>query len=238
MKLDILAIGAHPDDVEIGCGGTLAKEISRGKKVGILDLTQGELGTRGTAEMRLEEASKAAAILGAAVRENLGLPDGFLENSKAFQLKIIPSIRRYRPEVVLLNAVHDRHPDHGKAAKLAADACFLSGLWKLTTEHEGQPQEHWRPGRVYHYIQGKDLTPDFLVDITGFVDLKMKAIHAHASQFYNPDSTEPESPITGKQFLEMLEFRTRNWGRFAAVQEAEGYTVARYPCVESLFDLK
>ncbi len=238
MKLDILAVGAHPDDVELGCGGCLAKEISRGKKVGILDLTRGESSTRGIAETRLQEAQKAAEVLGVSVRENLGLPDAFLENSPAFQLQLIPVIRKYRPEVVLLNALADRHPDHGKAGKLTSDACFLSGLWRIRTDCEGRSQKAWRPGRVYHYIQDKDIPPDFLVDISGFMEVKLESIRAHASQFYNPDSKEPESPITRKDFFELLTFRARNWGRFAAVEYAEGYTAGRYPCVESLFDLK
>ncbi|MEH0007995.1 MAG: bacillithiol biosynthesis deacetylase BshB1 [Flavobacteriales bacterium] len=238
MKLDVLAMGAHPDDVELGCGGVLAKEVSKGKRVGILDLTRGESGTRGTPEVRLQEAQKAAAILGVSVRENLGLPDAFLENSPAFQRKLIPVIRKYRPEVVLLNAIADRHPDHGKASELASDSCFLSGLWKIATDCEGRSQKAWRPKRVYHYIQGRDIPPDFLVDITGFMEVKLESIRAHASQFYNPDSKEPESPITHKDFFELLGFRARNWGRFAGVKYAEGYTVARYPCVESLFDLK
>lgn len=238
MKLDILAVGAHPDDVELGCGGTLAQAVSKGRKVGVLDLTRGELGTRGTAERRLAEARKAAEILGLCVRDNLGLPDGFLENSPAFQREILPYIRAYRPEIVLLNSIDDRHPDHAKAAELASNACFLSGLPKALTEWEGRAQEAWRPKQVYHYIQWKDVRPDFLVDISGFMDRKSQAVRAYASQFYDPDSTEPQTPISSQNFIDSLVYRARDLGRLVGVSHAEGYTAARYPCVESLFDLK
>ncbi|MDO1500388.1 bacillithiol biosynthesis deacetylase BshB1 [Winogradskyella maritima] len=238
MKLDILAIGAHPDDVELGCGATIAKEISKGRKVGILDLTRGELGTRGSAEIRDEEAANAAKILGVSVRENLAFADGFFVNDKAHKLEIIKIIRRYRPEIVLCNAVDDRHIDHGKGSKLASDACFLSGLRRIETEDIGQMQNEWRPQFVYHYIQWKDLKPDVVVDVSGYMDKKVEAIMAYASQFYDPDSNEPETPISSKNFADSLDYRARNFGRLVGVEHAEGFTVERYPAVDSLFDLK
>ena len=186
MKLDILAFGAHPDDVELGCAGTLAKEVSLGKSVGIIDLTQGELGTRGSAEIRFQEATNAAQILGVTVRENLKMRDGFFVNDEAHQLQVIKMIRKYRPEIVLCNAVDDRHIDHAKGSKLISDSCFLAGLQKVETMLEGNIQAAWRPKLVYHYIQWKSIKPDFVVDITGFMDRKMKAIMAYDSQFYNP----------------------------------------------------
>ncbi|WP_198295247.1 MULTISPECIES: bacillithiol biosynthesis deacetylase BshB1 [unclassified Winogradskyella] len=238
MKLDILAIGAHPDDVELGCGGTVAKEVSNGKKVGILDLTRGELGTRGTAETRDEEASNAAQILGVIVRENIAFADGFFTNDKKHQLEIIKVIRKYQPEIVLCNAVDDRHIDHGKGSKLVSDACFLSGLIKVETQVDGKKQSPWRPKTVYHYIQWKELKPDIVVDISGFMDKKMDSVFAYKTQFYNPDSSEPETPISSKNFSDSIEYRARNIGRIIGVEYAEGYTVERYPAVESLFDLK
>ena len=177
MKLDILAIGAHPDDVEISCAGTIAKEIAKGRNVGILDLTRGELGTRGSAEIRDKEAAEAAAILGVSVRHNLALADGFFENNKEAQLKVIHFIRKYKPEIVLCNAVDDRHIDHPKGSDLASSACFLSGLRKIETEDNGKFQDPWRPKHVYHYIQWKDLIPDVVVNITGYQKLKLKAVY-------------------------------------------------------------
>ena len=238
MKLDILAIGAHPDDVELGCGGTVAKEVANGKKVGILDLTRGELGTRGTAETRDQEAADAAKILGVAVRENVAFADGFFVNDKAHQLEVIKMIRKYQPEIVLCNAIDDRHIDHGKGSQLVSDACFLSGLIKIETEINGESQLPWRPKVVYHYIQWKDLKPDIVVDITGFMEQKMTSVFAYKTQFYNPDSKEPETPISSKNFSDSIEYRARNTGRMVGVEYAEGYTVERYPAVESLFDLK
>src|SRR5690606_10221595 len=192
--------GAHPDDVELGCAGTLAKEISLGKTVGIIDLTRGELGTRGSAEIRDMESAEAARLLGVSVRENLRMRDGFFRNDEEHQMKIIRKIRKYRPEIVLCNAIDDRHIDHGKGSKLVSDACFLSGLRKIETEDEGIAQEAWRPKHVYHYIQWKNIEPDFVVDITGFIDQKTKAILAYSSQFYDPTSNEPETPIATKNF--------------------------------------
>lgn len=238
MKLDILAFGAHPDDVELGCSGTILKEISLGKTVGIIDLTRGELGTRGSAEIRDQEAHAAAAILGVSIRENLNMRDGFFVNDEEHQLKIIKKIRKFQPEIVLCNAIDDRHIDHGKGSKLVSDACFLSGLLKIETVLDGEIQKPWRPKLVYHYIQWKNIEPDFVVDITGFTDTKIKAILAYSSQFYDPDSKEPESPISSKNFLESLNYRSRDLGRLTGVEHAEGFTVERYLAVNSLGDLK
>ena len=238
MKLDILAFGAHPDDVELGCSGTLAKEISLGKKVGIIDLTRGELGTRGTAQTRDEEATDAAKILGVSVRENLNFRDGFFVNDEAHQLEIIKMIRKYQPEIVLCNAIADRHIDHEKGSKLVSDACFLSGLTKIETELNGEKQTHYRPKLVYHYIQWQTIEPDFVVDVSDFMDVKMKAVKAYATQFYNPNSNEPNTPITSKNFLDSIEYRAMDLGRLVGVEYAEGFTVERYLTVNSLGDLK
>ena len=238
MKIDILAFGAHPDDVELGCGATIAKEISLGKLVGIIDLTRGELGTRGTAETRDLEANNASKILKVSVRENLGLKDGFFKNNQKNQLEIIKILRKYQPEIVLCNAVDDRHIDHGKGSKLVSDACFLSGLVKIETSLNGSIQEPWRPKLVYHYIQWKNIEPDFVVDVSDFMDIKMEAIKAYATQFYNPNSNEPESPISSKNFLESVRFRAQDLGRLIGSNYAEGFTVERYLAVNSLNDLK
>ena len=238
MKLNILAFGAHPDDVELGCGGTLAKEVANGKKVGIVDLTRGELGTRGTAETRFEEATNAAKILGITTRHNLGFLDGFFTNDKAHQLEVIKMIRRYQPEIVICNAKDDRHIDHGKGSKLVSDACFLSGLLKVETKREGEIQNPWRPKAVYHYIQWKDIEPDIAVDITGFMDKKMESVLAYKTQFFDPNSNEPETPISSKNFTDSIKYRARNLGRLVSAEFAEGFTVERYPAVDSLFDLK
>jgi bacillithiol biosynthesis deacetylase BshB1 len=237
MKLDILAFGAHPDDVELGCGGTLAKEIHFGKKVGIIDLTRGELGTRGSAEIRDKEAEKAAQILGVAIRENLRMRDGFFLNDEAHQLRIIEIIRKYKPEIVLCNAIEDRHIDHAKGSSLISDACFLSGLRKIETKYENQVQDAWRPKVVYHYIQWKTIEPDFVVDISGFEKKKVEAIMAYDSQFFNPDTNEPVTPITTKNFLESINYRAQDLGRLIGTDFAEGFTVERYLAVNSLTDL-
>lgn len=200
MKLDILAFGAHPDDVELGCSGTIVKEVSLGKKVGIVDLTRGELGTRGSVPIRNAESQKAAEILGISVRENLDMRDGFFVNDEQHQLEIIKRIRKYQPEIVICNAIDDRHIDHGKGSKLVSDACFLSGLRKIETLHDGISQEAWRPKVVYHYIQWKNIEPDFVVDISEFIDKKTDAIMAYSSQFYTENSNEPITPIATKNF--------------------------------------
>ncbi|UPQ78468.1 bacillithiol biosynthesis deacetylase BshB1 [Flavobacterium azooxidireducens] len=236
-QVDILAFGAHPDDVELGCAGTLAKEISLGRKVGIIDLTEGELGTRGSVEIRYKEAAKATEILGISVRENLKMRDGFFKNDEEHQMQVIKMIRKYRPKIVLCNAVDDRHIDHGKGAKLVSDACFLSGLKRIETVLDGENQEAWRPNVVYHYIQWKDLKPDFVVDITGFMDKKVEAIMAYDSQFYNPKSNEKVTPIATQNFLDSIKYRSQDLGRLIGTDFAEGFTVERYVAVNSLEDL-
>lgn len=224
MKVDVLAIGAHPDDVELGCGGTIAMLIAQGKKVAIVDLTQGELGTRGTAETRKEEAQAASEMLGIAHRINLGLPDGFLENKREYLLKIVEIIRYFQPEIVLANAIVDRHPDHQKGAKLVSDACFLSGLLKIETSYKGKNQMAWRPAHIFNYIQWKDIEPDFVVDISDFMEVKVQACLAYKTQFYDPESTEPITPIATKDFLESLTYRAQNLGRQSGCEYAEGFT--------------
>jgi bacillithiol biosynthesis deacetylase BshB1 len=237
MKLDILAFGAHPDDVELGCSGTIAKEISLGKKVGIIDLTRGELGTRGSVEIRNNESDAAAKILGISIRENMDMRDGFFLNDENHQLQIIKIIRKYKPKIVLCNAIDDRHIDHAKGSKLVSDACFLSGLVKIETSIDGIQQAAWRPKLVYHYVQWKNIEPDFVVDITGFIDKKEASILAYGSQFYNPNSEEPETPIATKNFLESIHNRSRELGRLIGTEYAEGFTVERYLAVNSLGDL-
>ncbi len=239
MKLDILVFGAHPDDAELGAGGTIAKEVSLGKKVGIVDLTRGELGTRGSAEIRDEEAAMSAEILGIAVRENLEFADGFFVNDKSHQLEVIKMLRKYRPQIVLCNAIDDRHIDHPKGSKLVSDSCFLSGLVKIDTKMDGndQWQEPWRPQAVYHYIQWKNLEPDFVVDVSGHMEKKIEAITAYTSQFYDPNSKEPETPISSVNFFDSVKYRARDLGRLVGVESAEGFTVERNLAVNSLGDL-
>lgn len=234
MKLDILAIGAHPDDIELGCGATIAKEISLGKKVGALDLTRGELGTRGSAAIRDVEAQNSAAILGLTIRENLAFADGFFINDKLHQLKVIKIIRKYQPDIILCNAIEDRHIDHSKGSKLVSDAAFLSGLRKIETFLHGKKQEPWRPKHVYHYIQWNTIQPDFVVDVSGFMEKKISSVKAYSSQFYNPNSKEPVSPITSKNFLESITYRAKDLGRLIGVDYAEGFTSERYVAVKSL----
>ena len=236
-KIDILAIGIHPDDVELSCSGTLLRHIAMGKKAGILDLTRGELGTRGNAELRTTEANTAARILGVEFREQLDFKDGFFANDETHQRAIIQKIRQYQPQIVLCNAISDRHPDHGRSAKLVAEACFYSGLIKVETLVNGVNQQAWRPKAVYHYIQDNYIHPDFVIDITDFIEIKHKAIFAFSSQFYSPDSKEPETPISGKEFIEALDAKMALWGRAIGVRYAEGFSVNRYPGVNSLFDL-
>jgi bacillithiol biosynthesis deacetylase BshB1 len=237
MKLDILAFGSHPDDVELSCGATIAKEISLGKKIGIIDLTRGELGTRGSAEIRDEEAAAAANILGVSIRENLHFRDGFFINDEQHQLEVIKIIRKYRPDMVLCNAIDDRHIDHGKGSRLVSDACFLSGLRKIETELEGVNQEAWRPKLVYHYIQWKNIEPDFVVDVTGFMDKKVESLMAYRSQFYDPKSNEPVTPIATKNFKDSILYRAQDLGRLINSEYAEGYTAERYVAVNSISDL-
>lgn len=237
MKLDILAIGVHPDDVELSCSGTIAKHVAMGKIVGILDLTRGELGTRGSAELRTIEANKSAEILGVKIRTQLNFKDGFFEHNEQHLKEIIEQIRKHQPEIILCNAISDRHPDHGRAAKLVADACFYSGLLKIETRLDGSIQQAWRPKAVYHYIQDHFIHPHFVIDISDFFEKKHQSIMAFSSQFYNSNSNEPQTPISSKEFLESLNSKMSVWGRAIGVKYAEGYTTARYPGVNSLFDL-
>lgn len=239
MKLDILAIAAHPDDVELGAGGTIIKAIREGKKVGILDLTRGELGSRGTPEIRAEEAGKASELMGLSFRGNVNLPDGFLTNSKEFQMQIVPFIRQFQPEIVLTNAVDDRHPDHGKGSKLVSDACFLSGLRTIQTKGEnGEAQSHWRPKWVYHFIQDRYIHPDFIVDVSDVWTEKMDAIRAYASQFYSPGKKgEPDTPISSPEFIDFLDARGREFGRNIGAKYGEGFTAERPVGVPSLDNL-
>ena len=237
IKLDILAFGAHPDDVELGCSGTLAKEISLGRKVGIIDLTRGELGTRGSVAIRDAEAKKAAEILEILIRENLNMRDGFFVNDESHQLEVIKMIRKYRPEIVICNAIKDRHIDHGKGSLLVSNSCFLSGLTKVKTSINGEQQEAWRPKVVYHYIQWENIEPDFVVDISDFISKKTESILAYGSQFYNENSKEPSTPIATKNFLESINYRSQDLGRLIGVSHAEGFTVERYLGVNSLGDL-
>ncbi len=237
MKLDILAIGAHPDDVEMSCGATLAKEIAAGKKVGILDLTRGELGTRGSAEIRDKEAADAAKILGISFRKNLEFADAFFVNNTAARLEVIKILRKYQPDIVICNAADDRHIDHPKGSKLVSEACFLSGLRKIETIYESNKQHAWRPKHVYHYIQWKASTPDFVVDVTGYMDKKLEAVFAYKSQFYDEDSTEPITPISTANFKESFMYRAADLGRLIGVEHAEGYTVERMVAVNSISDL-
>lgn len=232
MKLDILAIGAHPDDVELGCGGTLAKEIRNGKTVGILDLTKGELGTRGTDETRRVEANDAKDILGVVVRENLGIADGFFLNDKENQLKIVDVIRKYQPDIILSNAPHDRHPDHGKGSDLVNTAIFLSGLPKIENGLAA-----WRPKKHFHYIQWLPLEPHFVVDISGFIDTKVEACMAYKTQFFDPSSSEPQTPISSKNFTDSIRYRAYDLGRLIGTEAGEGFISRSYIGVNNLDSL-
>lgn len=223
MKLDVLAFGVHPDDVELSCSGVLMVEKNNGKKTGIVDLTEGELGTRGTAETRYREAADAAMILGVDVRENLQIADGFFKNDEDHQRKVIKVIRRYRPEIVICNAPEDRHPDHGRSASLVSDAAFLSGLMKIETTDDGIAQEAWRPKYVLHYIQDRYLTPDFVVDITPVFERKLEAIKAYKTQFHNPELDEPQTYISTPDFLESVIYRYKMFGKMIGVKYAEGF---------------
>jgi len=238
MKLDILAIGVHPDDVELSCSGTLLKHIEMGKKVGLLDLTRGELGTRGSGPLRVKEANVAAKMMGAKVRENLKMQDGFFQHNKENLIKIAKVIRKYQPEIVLANAITDRHPDHGRAAKLISDACFIAGLVKVKTYEKRKLQPRWRPKAVYHYIQDQTLHPDFVVDITPFIEKKMDLILCFKSQFFTGKKDKDLStPISGKDFLDSIKGKNAVFGRNIGVNYAEGFNVARPIGVENLFDI-
>jgi len=237
IKLDILAIGVHPDDVELSCGATLLKHVDMGYKVGILDLTQGELGTRGTAELRLQEAEAARAYGGIEIRDNLGLRDGFFVNDDESKMAIIQKIRQYRPDIVLANAVRDRHPDHGRAALVTKESCFLSGLSKIKSTIKGIEQNHWRPRKVYHYIQDNYIEPDMVIDISGYLERKFEMIACFKSQFYDPNSNEEETPISSKQFMNHLRGRAIDYGRQISVDYGEGFTSDSYIGVSDLYKL-
>ena len=237
-KVDILAIGAHPDDIELGCGGTLMKEIEMGKKVGLMDLTQGELGTRGSKEIRKQEAELARDFMGAKFRDNLLLDDCFFENNRDNQINLISKIRRYQPEIIMCNATDDRHIDHQKAAKLVVDSCFLSGLKKIETTFDGNIQDVWRPVNVYHYIQWKNLEPDFVIDISKYMKQKFDLINCYKSQFYNDEKFDDNTPISTKNFLDSITYRARDLGRLVGVEAAEGFLSSRFPVVDRISSLK
>ena len=235
MKVDILAFGSHPDDVELGCGGSILSAISQGLKVGIIDLTKGELGTRGTPEIRKKESEKASEILGVSFRKNLDFKDGFFINDKEHQLKVVEVLREHKPSIIFCNAVKDRHIDHPKGSKLVSDSCFLAGLSKIKTNYKNSiNQLPWTPKQIYHYIQWFNLKPDILIDISDFQEKKMRAIMAYKSQFYNPKSTEPNTPISSKIFIDSLKQRDQNFGRISGVDAAEGFTVERPPVVKDI----
>ena len=238
MKLDILAFGAHPDDVEISSGATLLKYAKEGKSIGIIDLTEGELGTRGSAEKRYEEAKKASSFLGLKIRENLKMGDGFIAHSEENKLKVIECIRKYQPELILANSVHDRHPDHAKGAKLVAEASYLSGLRKIETKMDGILQEAFRPKMLLHYVQDYYLTPDVILDVSETGKEKIELIKCYDSQFYNPSSNEPKTPISGEEFFDYLEGRMLSLGRELGVKYGEAYTIDRTLGVKDLFSLK
>ena len=235
MKVDILAFGSHPDDVELGCGGSILSAISQGLKVGIIDLTKGELGTRGTPEIRKKESEKASEILGVSFRKNLDFKDGFFINDKEHQLKVVEVLREHKPSIIFCNAVKDRHIDHPKGSKLVSDSCFLSGLSKINTNYKNSKNQlPWTPKQIYHYIQWFDLKPDILIDISEFQEKKMKAIMAYESQFYNPKSTEPNTPISSKVFMDSIKQRDQNFGRISGVDAAEGFTLERPPVIKDI----
>jgi bacillithiol biosynthesis deacetylase BshB1 len=236
-KVDILAFAAHPDDIELAAAGTLMKHIAQGKTVAIVDLTQGEMGSRGTIQTRYEEAAAASEIMGIKFRENLKMADGFFEINEVNKLKIVEQIRRFQPSIVLANAMHDRHPDHGRAGQLVSEACFLAGLIKVKTEWNGEAQTHYRPKAVYHYIQDYYIKPDFVIDVTDFYDRKLAAIKAYKTQFFNPESKEPQTPISGQGFLDFVSSRMIEHGRPIGAKYGEGFTVERFPGVNDLFDL-
>ena len=223
-KLDFLAFGAHPDDVELGCGATIAKLVSQGKKVGIIDLTRGELGTRGSAEIRTKETNEASKILGITTRENMNFKDGFFRNDEEHQLKIIQVIRKFQPDFIFCNAPDDRHIDHPKGSQLIVEASFLSGLTKINTDDSsGNAQKQWRPKNIYHYIQWKNLDPDFIFDVSGFHNTKIDAVKCYSSQFYDPKSKEPETPISTKNFMDFVQSRANDFGRLIGVEHGEGF---------------
>jgi bacillithiol biosynthesis deacetylase BshB1 len=237
QKLDILVIAAHPDDAELGCAGTIVHNIAQGKKVGIADLTQGELGTRGSAALRMEEAAQAAKIMGLHARENLYLRDGRFQNNESDQLEIIKAVRKYQPEIVITNAPADRHPDHGRASDLVSDACFYSGLMRIPSSVNGIEQSAWRPKAIYHFVQSQSLAVDYVVNITPYWETKLAAIRAYRSQFHDPNSQEPETYISSENFMRMVEARAIEHGHIIGAKYGEGFIRSRIAGINSFFDL-
>lgn len=238
MKVDILVLAAHPDDAELGCGGTILKHVAAGRKVAVVDLTRGELGTRGTPQTREKEAADSAKILGLSARENLGLPDGFFKNEREHQLEVVKAIRKFQPQIILANARYDRHPDHGRGSELVFEAAFLAGLAKIETSLDGKSQQLWKPKALYHYIQSQFLTPDFVVDVSDFWNKKMEAIRAFKTQFYDPNSKELDTYISSPAFMNMVESRGLELGHAIGAKYGEGFTTRRWIGVDSLFDLR
>lgn len=238
MKVDILVLAAHPDDAELGCGGTILKHVAAGRKVAVVDLTRGELGTRGTPQTREKEAADSAKILGLSARESLGLPDGFFKNEREHQLEVVKAIRKFQPQIILANARYDRHPDHGRGSELVFEAAFLAGLAKIETSLDGKSQQLWKPKALYHYIQSQFLTPDFVVDVSDFWDKKMEAIRAFKTQFYDPNSKELDTYISSPAFMNMVESRGLELGHAIGAKYGEGFNVRRWIGVDSLFDLR
>lgn len=238
MKLDILVFAVHPDDAELGCSGTILKHIALGKKVGIVDFTRGELGTRGTAETRDLEAEASAKILGLHARENLKFRDGFFKNDEQHQLEVIKMIRKYKPELILTNALQDRHPDHGRACNLANEATFLSGLLKIETQLDGTLQAPWRPKLILQYIQDSYIKPDVIIDITEFIDAKLASIRAFKTQFASADNSGPQTYISTPEFLESIIARNREFGKSIGAKYGEGFTSYKLLGVDNLFDLR
>ena len=237
-KVDILVFGAHPDDVELGCSGTIMKHIELGYKIGIIDLTQGELGTRGNKEIRNKESHKASVLMKISFRLNMGFKDGFFENNQKNQLKIITQIRKFQPKIIIANAKSDRHPDHGRASNLIKTCCFLSGLVKIKTKFNKKLQRIWRPDSLYYYTQFNQVKPDFVVDVSEYINQKMNVVKCYSSQFYNPKSKEPETVISKKKFLDSVIYRSSDLGRIVGVEYGEGFVTERYICIDNIFKLK
>lgn len=237
MKLDVLVFAAHPDDSELSCGGTILSLIAQGKKVGVVDFTRGEMGTRGTPEIRDAEAAAAAEILGLSVRDNLGFQDIFFSHDDEHAIKVVKKIRQYQPDIILANAIEDRHPDHGRAASIVKRAFFLAGLKKLETEVDGKPQENWYPKNLYHYIQTEYMKPDFVVDVSEHWEKRMEAVKAFKSQFFDPNGEASNTLISTPEFMELLDARGKEMGMSIRVKYGEGFVCDRMPGVSDLFSL-